>query len=291
MKISNTQISDAQTCETRFYFAQVADLVQKVRPVAMQRGLDGHEMFEAFFKGMQAGESYEQCVELLEPIVRRLTAAGNFESLKAYRYVLAFGARAFQEEWEIIEVERHLSYPVGEDEYVFTPDLIARWTSGVRRGSLFMLDYKFAAQPWTINELNVYQQGPKYVRYWNLLNPEKDSQIRHFGLVNLLTSASQGSTGDSLYRINWINLDRAKLDRIQLENERLVRQVADLKRTKGKDQTNYNRTVNTFSCKRCFFAGDLCPVSLGGKPIDKYIKANYEVNTYFKDNYGEQNEG
>jgi hypothetical protein len=271
----------------RYFFAQVKNYLPKELPVAMHRGLDGHEMFEIFFKTMQAGGSYEESVTSLDEIVTRLTSESNFESLKAYRYVLAFGARAYQEGWIPFSVEEHMSYPIGDDEYVYTPDIVFRWTSGVHRGDLFMLDYKFSAQAWTINELNVYQQGPKYVRYWNLVHGP-DEQIRHFGLVNLLTSAAQGATGERLYKINWVPLDKAKLDRIQFENENMVERVATLKRKNGEDQANYMRTVNSFSCKRCFFAGDLCPVSLKGKPIDAYIEKNYRVNDYFKTNYGEQ---
>jgi hypothetical protein len=288
MKISNTQISDAQTCETRFFFAQVRKLRPKQMPTNMQRGLDGHEMFEAAFKKYMEGADFEECSAAVEPIAAKLTAQGNYESLKAYRYVLALVARAFQEEWEIISVEEHQSYPItSEDNYVYTPDLVFRHTQGVKRGSLAMVDWKFAAQPWTENEINVYQQVPKYIRYWNLTYP--DLQIKHGYLIFLITSAAQGATGERLYQIRPIPLDRAKLDRIQFENETLVKRTAELRRANGDDQTNYMRTVNTFSCKRCFFAGDLCPISLKGKDIEKHVKVKYEINDYFTTNYGEDN--
>lgn len=285
MKISNTQISDAQTCEMRFFFAQVRKLRLKKMPVPLQRGLDGHEMFEAGFKAYQAGGDFQACSDAIEPIAMRLTAEGNYESLKAYRFVLAVIALAFQEEWEIIDCEKHESYPINdEDDYVYTPDLVIRYTTGIHRGSLCMLDFKFAAQPWTEAEINVYQQVPKYIRYWNKTH---DEQIKHGRLVFLITGAPQGATGGKLYQIKPIPLEKAKLDRIEFENEILVKRTANLRRTNGDDPTNYTRTVNTFQCKRCFFKDDLCPISLKGKDIEKYVAVKYEINDYFTSNYGE----
>ena len=45
------------------------------------------------------------------------------------------------------------------------------------------------------------------------------------------------------------------------------------------------RSSDSFTCKMCWFADDLCPTDLEGRSIDKYIKVNYEVNTYFDDLY------
>jgi flagellar biosynthesis regulator FlbT len=276
-------MSDAQTCEMRFYFAQQMKLIPKELPVAMRRGLRGHEMFEEAFKCLQNGGDLDGVLVAIQPIVLRLQSEQDYESLKAYRLVLAFVAHVIEEGHEVVSVEVSQFVGVEGNDFVFTPDIVLRYTKGPKRGQLFMLDFKFTAQPWTANELGVYQQGPKYVRYWNRTH---DEQVHFFYLVCLITTAAAGATGDRLFRVLPVKLNKPKLDRIEWENEQLLKRVETLK-ANGLDQSKYLRTVNTFSCKRCFFASDLCPISLEGKSIDKYIKVNYNVNDYFASNYGE----
>lgn len=286
MKISNSQIMDAQKCEKRFYFAHILKLRPKSYPAPMERGIFGHALLQAFFEMMATGATFEECVEATHPLI---LAEQNHDNLAIYRHVLAFGNRAFEEGWEVISCEVNYLYPLFEDDggdgglnFAFTPDIVFRWTKGPRRGNYFMLDFKFTAQEWNDREIAVYQQVPKYAVYWNLMNPDK--KIHNLGVVNLLTRAAVAAPGNKLFVVKWLKVTTEKMDNIERENNRLVQRVAHMK--KNYQPEDYLRTVDSYQCKLCFFGEDICPADLEGRSIEKYIKVNYEINTYFEENYG-----
>src|SRR6266496_3233318 len=120
MKISNSQIMSLQTCERRFYYEHILKLKPKQFPEAVEGGLFGHEMFEVFFKAMQQGFSYDECAKELNPIIEK--NLNNLELLSRYRHVLAFGAYAFQQEWEVVSCEESVLFEIEEGlEFAYTP--------------------------------------------------------------------------------------------------------------------------------------------------------------------------
>lgn len=293
MKISNSQMVDFAKCERRFKYAQIDKLRPKQYPEAMQRGIDGHELFEAFFKCMQQGGTYEDCVMATNSIVEKLLQGGaNHPSLLIYRHVLAFGAYCFQMEYEVVSVEENRLAPTDvvyywkdefdEIEFAFTIDVVFRHTRGPRRGSLFALDFKFTAQQWNDIELGTYQQLPKYMIYWNKMNP--DDKIVSLGVVNLLTRAAAEAPKEKLYVVKWLKVTKEKLARIDYENNLWMNRIAA---AKSNPDYEYLRTPDSHQCKMCFFGVDLCPAELEGRDISKYIALNYEINTYFDENYEE----
>lgn len=293
MKVSNSMMMSAQTCEKRFEFEHIYQIRPKEFPEAMERGLAGHSMMEAFFLKMQEGGTYEQCVEAVNELLPQWLGTSKVE---IYRHVLAFGAYVFQQGWKVVTVEVNRLHPLdlyvnrgGEEEeieFAFTADVLFEWTSGPRKGYRFMIDFKFTGQYWTDHELAVYQQLPKYVLYTNEMFPD-DIQIRHAGLVMLNTRASKGATGQQLFMLKWLNLDKMKLANVKKENESLALQTSNL-RARLEAGGEALRTVNTYTCKMCFFAKDVCPMQLEGRDITRTIERNYIHNTYFDDNYGEK---
>jgi hypothetical protein len=248
-------------------------------PVNMERGIFGHSLCEAFFKAMQDGKSYEECCEATNVVL--IEGLANPELLKAYRLVLAYGAFVFTQPWKIIEVEVNRLEPVNEeDEFAYTPDLIFEWTSGVKRGTRGMIDFKFTGQYWTDKEIGVYQQLPKYMIYYNKSSKVK---VRNIGLVMLNTRAAAGATGTDLFLTKWISTDKPKLKNIERENEIMMQRVKHVKLTYKEE--DYLRTVNTFTCKMCFFAEHMCPMQLNGQDTTRVEKYAYEDNTYFDSNY------
>lgn len=277
---------DFYRCEKRFYWAHVRKLKPAEFPAAMAKGIAGHDMFKAIFRAMMEKKSYEECVAAVNPLVEELINR-DVELVKVYRHVLAFVARAYAEEWEIISCEDNYYLPEStpDDEdliFAFTPDVVFRWTKGTKRGSYFMLDFKFTGQAWNEREMEMYQQLPKYMLKWNRLHPDK--KIFYIGVVNLLTRAAQDATGDKLFLIKWVPWTKEKLARIEQDNNTLMRRVKIAKELWGPD--DFVRTPNSHECKMCWFADDLCPADLNKKPIESIIERNYSVNTYFEDNYG-----
>lgn len=286
MKISNSQIASRQKCEKRFYFEHILKLRPLEYPEAMEKGIFGHDMMKAFFDKMLEGGTYEECVEAVSKL---LTEDVIFSSqVSVYRHVLAFGAYVFAQPWRVISVEQSKLAPVrresGDDlSFAFTPDLVLEWTKGPKEGSRFIIDFKFTGQYWNDREVNMYQQVPKYIVYTNEL--EGNNLIKYGAVVMLNTRASAAASGTGLFMVKWIPLNRTKLQTIKAENEALMEEIAIDKTFKKPE--DYKRTVDAYQCKLCFFADDLCPADLEGRPTQRIIERSYKVNTYFDDNYEE----
>jgi len=287
VKISNSQIADFQKCERRFYYAHMLDLRARDYPEPLKRGIDGHALFEVALKfRMENPEApYENCVSSLNALIEEYVTEGNQLGLSVYRHVIAFIARVYEEEWEVVSVERNVlsETPYDDIEFAWTADVVFRWTKGPKRGRLFMLDWKFTAQQWNDVQVAMHQQLFKYMSYWNQENPE--DKIGHVGIVNLLTRAAQGEVASKLFAIKWQTVNKDKIARIDFENDILIQRVAVAKSTWAPEQ--FVRTNDSYACKMCMFANDICPAELEGRSIEKYLQVNYVKNTYFSDNYGD----
>lgn len=279
MIISNSQIMSLQICERRFYFEHNHTLRPVEYPINVERGIFGHEMMEAFFTKMKEGGTYEECVDAVNPVL--MSGMGNIELLKAYRLVIAFGAWLFNQDYRIVECEVNHKYPVGDNEYAYTPDLILEWSKGPKRGRRVIIDFKFTGQYWNDYELDAFQQLPKYMIYYNKENP--DNKVTNCAVAMLNTRASEGARGEQLFLFKWLNISKKKLQRIEHENEAMLKRVQHVKETYGPD--DYMRTVSTFACKMCFFAKP-CTMELAGQDISRVLETMYKPNTYFEDNYG-----
>lgn len=298
MKISNSMMVSAGKCEKRFEFEHVYQIRPKEYPEAMSRGIAGHELMEAFYLKMQEGGTYEECLEATNVALANVMLKTPSVT-EIYRHVLAFGAYVFQQEWKPVSVEVNHLHPMGifvkrngeeeELEFAYTADVIFEFTTGPRKGRRFIVDFKFTGQYWSDRELNVYQQLPKYVIYTNKDNPD-ERPITHAALIMLNTRAARGATGQNLFLVKWIDLKPAKLDRIEYENKLMAQRVA-IMRAEGEAGTReFLRTVDTYGCKMCFFAEDICPAQMRGQDITKMIERNYIHNTYFDDNYGKKDD-
>lgn len=290
-KISNSQIMSIQKCPKRFYWGDVLRLKPKTYPTPLEKGISGHRMMEFALLAMQQGADYEEAIKAITPFLEGV--ADDPEKLSVYRHVTAFMARIYQEEWKPVHVEVNFGHVIkaggfrGADvEFVFTPDFVYEYTKGVKRGQLGMFDFKFLGQYWNQREIDMYQQVPKYIRY---LKKATGEVIRNGNVVMLNTRAANGATGDSLYRIQPLDLAKEKLDTIERENLRLMYEIDKWLTLHGTDGKAYPRTVDTHQCKMCFFADNLCPMDLKGRDVSRVIERSFELNTYFSENY-EQNE-
>lgn len=301
MKVSNSMILSLQQCEKRFEYEHVYRIRPKKYPEAMERGIGGHELMDAFFSCMRDGGTYDDCVEAVNKVLPQFIGTPTQE---VYRHILAFGAYCFQQEFKVLEVERNQMHPLFAEvlrngayedlDFAYTPDLLLEWTKGPKRGFKFMLDFKFTGQYWTDKEVGVYQQLPKYVIYWNKNNPDK-KPVRHAAIAMMNTRASAGATGQNLFLLKWVNLRKEKLVNVERENETMAIKAAE-KRIVGESfppgdpmrVQEFSRNVNTYGCKMCIFGEDLCPMELEGRDITKTMERNYIHNTYFDDNYGDK---
>lgn len=271
-----------QQCEKRFYYEHIEIIRPNEYPENVDRGIFGHHLFEAFFKAMMEGKDYDDCVKAVDPVL--LEGMSNPSLFKAYRLVIAFGAWVFTQPWKVVEVEVNHSYKVGDNTFAYTPDLVIEWTSGVKRGQRALIDFKFTGQYWNEYELSLFQQLPKYMIYYNKENPEH--KVSNCAVAMLNTRASESARGENLFLFKWLIINKKKLQEIERENEIMVNRVVHVKETY--EPEDYMRTVSTFACKMCFFA-KICSMELADQNTTNVRKKLFKHNTYFSDNYGEEN--
>jgi hypothetical protein len=276
--VSNSEIETFQRCEMKFYFQHILGVMPEKLPDPLRTGLFGHKLFERYWELYMEGVPVEQ----IEVEVSNMLMDVIHDPVvgKILRNVLACARHLVEvKRLKPLKIEWRRIYPLMENlGFGMTPDLIAEFYDGPKKGNLCVLDWKFTGQYWNEQEIGMYQQIPKYVKFLNTFD-YADRKIK-YGLLVMLNTRSSAASND-LFRTKWIPLGKQKLARIALENYDLAVEVAQRKMLPMADQYNAaRRTVNHYECKLCPFANDVCPMSLAGHDISKTLAVNYVENTY-----------
>lgn len=305
--VSNSDIETAQKCERMFYYSRVLGLRLRELPIFIRRGSFGHELMEEGFNILLVGGSIGEATEAASKVLEKLLNSGDpeaHEMMKVYRHAVTFlNYAATEAPWRPVAVEDRGMWNITQDKpmpadddswqedpqykfdriFGYTPDLVVEFIKGPYRGQHAVLDYKFLAQYMKEVALNMAQQIPKYLIYRN--KTHTDFKVRRGAFVQFNTRATPQDSGSKLYLTKWLgpedSLSRARLARVEWENNRLVGKVAEM--YENPDSDNFLRTVNKDVCERCFYQ-EICKAEFDGKPlvtIDK-IKAR----TYMKNDYG-----
>jgi hypothetical protein len=283
-KVSHSQMNDFQKCQRRFYYAHILKLQPLELPVAITKGIGGHAIMEGMFEALKAGLSYEDAVmQVTDSVVLDMTQT-NQPGLDVYRHVLAFVSWFQRQDLEPVEIEEKFEVEFYGFTFAYTPDLIYRYKSGPRRGQLGMFDFKFTGQYWTQKELDLYQQVPKYIEMYNKTH---DVKISVGAVVQLNTRASNKATGDDLFRISYLDLNKNKMAVIVKQTERLGLEIADAKTNWEPDE--FVRVGDPYGCKMCWFGDDICAQDLSGINSKKTQEMFYQHNDYF-DKYEDEND-
>lgn len=279
MIVSHSNLKTLNDCDYKFYFGVKLNLAPKEWPDPIQRGFVGHEFMEQAFNYILQGANYDEVVEQLNIYLEEfITTKPHFMRFTdVYRQVLAFVNYFFQQPWKVVATEVNSNWPIDENAtFGFTPDLILEWTAGVKKGTPFVLDYKFTAQFWNDNQINLVQQMLKYLIYYNKIHGTK---MRHAGVVMLNTRANR-SDNSNLFLLKWLPVSKTKLAQIERENEILVKRAEPYFRmTPEEFKAQAVRTPNEFHCKGCFFA-EICNLDLNGLDTKNAIKSKFIVNDY-----------
>lgn len=294
--VSNSDIETFQKCERMFYYSRVLRLRPRELSVWLKRGLFGHECMETGFQVIIDGGTPEDASQVIgEGPLQTLLESGDrdaAEMMKVFRHVVSFISFTQSEEvfWKPVALEdrgmwnldagnpttkeRATEFP-NDLVFGYTPDLVIEFTKGLYKGQQAVLDYKFIGQYMSEVAINMAQQIPKYIIYRNKTHTEQ--KIRRGAFVQLNTRATPTDKGHKLFLIKWVEPSKHRLERIEQENERMVRRVAD---AYSWDGDMFTRTANKDVCDRCFFGRDLCPAEFDGKPIQKIIEREYKHNDY-----------
>jgi hypothetical protein len=284
MIVSNSNMKSIQKCEYKFYFDVKLSLRPKNWPEPVEKGLFGHDLMESFFQAVIDGADYDEAAAVCTAKLGDMLTADPtnmllLQSSGLLKHVLAFGAYFFNQPWKILEVEKNENWTIDDEaDFGYTPDLVAEWTEGPKRGLPFVLDYKFTGQYWNERQIQTVQQMLKYLIYYN---KKHGTKMRHAGIVMLNTRANINDTGNKLFLVKWLPVSKTKLDTIERENEILVKRIEPLMRMDPEEyKAQAVHTTDELACKTCWFADDICPQDMNGQDISKTIEANYIVNDY-----------
>ena len=292
--VSNSNMETMQKCERMFYYAVVKNLTPKTLPIFLKRGSFGHDCMETGFQVIIDGGSPEEAAEkIAEGPLKNLMESGDpdaAEMMKIYRHVISFISWAVtQTAWRPVALEDRGMWNLdkgmatekekaGEDlVFGYTPDLIVEFTSGLYRGQHAVLDYKFLGQYMKEAALEMSQQIMKYMIYRN--KTHTDFKIHRGAFVQLNTRAAASDTGHKLFLVKWQEPNKARLARIEYENEILAKRVADLR---VKEPDEFIRTLNKNTCDMCFFT-KICQAEFDGKSdkvVQKIIDQEFKLNDY-----------
>lgn len=277
MIVSNSEMDTLTKCERMFFYSHGLGIQPKELSLSLEIGIFGHRLQKTFWKAILAGKTYAEAVTELNEIV--LESVERPEVTKILRNAVAFIDWAYHEQgWRPLEVETVHFYRMTEDiDFGMTPDVVFQFTKGVNKNRQFVVDFKHVAQYWNENQMVGYQQVPKYIRFLN--EHEKKYRISMGAVVMLNTRAAQGSN-KNLFTVKWVNFNKAKMDRITVENYRLAHRIYELKSMPIPEMDlAVNRTVNHYTCKLCNFA-DVCNLDFLGKDSSKLMAVAYEQNEY-----------
>lgn len=285
-RISHSDIKALTKCEWRWYYERYMELVPiNGFPIVMEVGTFGHFLMEDAFTVVMNGGTKQEAIEALQP--RLLTVLQVPEKFNVYKNVVAFIEYFFEQPWRVHAIEDTGFYGIDDfKEFAFTPDLVIEILDGPLKGQLIIVDYKFTGQYWVDREVNMYQQVPKYILYYNKLH---GTNIKRGMVVMLNTRASAG--GNNLFTTKWIQPTSPRFANLERENNVMVDRIHFLKtygETFGDDALKeiLVHTADEKTCKMCFFADDICPMEFDGRDITKTLKYNYKKN----DTYGYNND-
>lgn len=274
MIISNSNIDTYQSCEMRAFFSYKLALQPVESNVAISMGVLGHSLMELYFQAIIEGQTRSEATAIItEKAFTSLT--NQFDVNKTLSLATNMISWIEDHHWTPVAAEQtfKIDLPNGHT-FAMTVDGIFRRESGIKKGSLVLVDYKFTGQYWTDNEVNVAQQVTKYAAY---LNKYKFYNIKDVAYM-MANTRSNLKDPDKMLKIKWAPYSEERANRIIEENEKLMDRYAQF--YNNVTMKTALHAVKPYVCKICPFAKDICPMDLDGKSLDRTIEINYEPNEY-----------
>lgn len=272
--ISHSEADGFTSCERRHYYAFGERLESKTKSDPLQRGTDGHLLFQVFFKYYQQHHNFEAAkIEMSNYAASVMTP----ESMVRLGYLLNTmnGFLEFYKErilrWEIIEVEVTHKLELKDFTYAFTPDLIVR-----ENGVLVLIDYKFTYDFYPEYMLQLSPQIPRYMGALRALGIPVEKGAYAFLRYRSLKSDGEGVR----YKLEPCT---PSYERMQNSFRDLILNVEPVAALRALPLEEWSQKVRRVGmpqiCKYCSFKS-LCVAELNGSD-GKIIRATeYQRSTY-----------
>jgi hypothetical protein len=179
IKISYSKGQAFKACERKFKYAHIElhvndpkkpGLMPKKKATALARGSFGHAVMEHAMNELMPQDfpySQESCVAAANnAIVWGMAQPDNEHMPTIMKQIMHFMANVFPVNgWRILAVEQEYMLPVGKDPvsgrdvvYPFTVDLVIEIN-----GLIYIVDYKFAADDYSEDRIDIEPQIPGYI--------------------------------------------------------------------------------------------------------------------------------
>ena len=164
---SHSEVETYLLCQRRHMYSYGMRLQSKTTSNPLFMGNVGHAGLAAFYSALKDGKTYDEAVELAEDEI--LNEAGEYEVYdkrvalsNVWHLMQAYFEhyKAHDQDWEILEVEKKVLIPIGDDNVmVIVVDLIVR-----ERGvGIVAIDHKFTYDFYNPESVDLNPQLVKYM--------------------------------------------------------------------------------------------------------------------------------
>lgn len=292
MIVSNTEVTMFNTCKrSHFYrFRLAVEPRTHMLPMALRRGLVGHEALDIYYNDLKNGLTNRQAMEhgietvkshVKQVVLDMMGQPGLDKVLKMFKALIPLlqgYAEYYEEEpFEVVETESfHKTQLTATIEYGLRLDLLIKFIKGELYGNLAVMDHKFLYNFKTPQELDLDGQLPKYVQ--TLRAEGRKVNRRYFNIIR--TRELKDPAPTDLYRRVQVTSNKTKNEAIWAEQRMVAEEIQRyMEMPEEEHDALATRNLNPFVCRGCYFSS-ICNTQLEGRSIETDLKVNYQPNTY-----------
>ena len=274
-KISHSMADAYMSCQKKFEYAHIKKIMPVTTPEALARGIYGHKIMELFFTAIKEGTVPSQAKSIA--FLNAMDDPKYFN--KIWNRIEHFIDEIYPTlGWvEVISIECTYRLDVGTRfQFPFTVDLVVRLESG----EVAAIDFKFGADAYSDEMLQLYPQLPKYVGGLRILgaNGLLDHEAPTLAFYVFIRSRANIADKTKFVEIHEVKATDVRIRNSFIEQDRVAAAIIAHEEDASRP---YPRTFNN-NCKYCPFI-DLCIAEMNGKDSEQVKTMEdvlYTTNTY-----------
>lgn len=279
--ISHSEVDSYLGCERKHLYAHGYKLMPKRLGHALYRGIALHSWMRAYFQTLQATDNHGQSVAIGNEVLDKIAMEpdARYDQLIHIQRIIPVWYNWYEQNhirnYRPIHVEEEFRLQVTDGVvYPFKPDLIMEDLT--RNGDLVVFDHKCLYNFYTLDDIPVQPQLPKYIGALRAMGFHVSR-----GIYNMVRWRK-----DAKEVVKWATVtpNNERVRRTFKEQLQAMEEIAELKAKPFEEWVEgAKRNMNSFNCKNCGMK-PLCVSQLNGVDITLMSKVEFTHNTY---GYGE----
>jgi hypothetical protein len=277
--VSHSEVDTFNSCERKHLYSFGYRLEKKGTSDALYRGTTGHSVLRRYYNALSNGALLQDAIDagmdvLAEEMSKGDPAYGPLTYLYRLMPMYFDYYKDDYERFEVVAIEEEYRLQVTDELiYPFKPDFIVK---DRRTGDLEVWDHKFVYNFFTVDEINLLGQLPKYIGALRALGiyitRGRYNEVRYRPLKE--------PTFTDLFRREQVKPSTARIQRTFLEQLRQAEKIADVK-AQGLDQWSElaPRVLSKSMCGFCSFKM-ICTAEMNGSDTTLMQQVEYRPNTY-----------